>query len=141
MPDLVWRDLSAFRTVALRALRFRTQGPHLSAGQCARLKSDDVHEELFMRLPDLFDHVLVFHGCRPIDLQSYYVHGRIPLNVERAKREANEIFLHLDPERLTENHIDVAADAVGSETRHGYLYTSLDDRIFASGAGHYLRGK
>jgi hypothetical protein len=57
--------------------------------------------------------------------------------METARERAKELFTSRFPE-VTSEDIDRAANIVGPETRHGYLYVALDDRHFWQGAGHYL---
>lgn len=77
----------------------------------------------------------VYHGCKPIDFESYFKEGFYPLQIDSFITSTAKRFQKFD---ITETHIKEAIKKVSTETREGRLWFVIDDRTFFNGAGHYL---
>jgi len=87
-----------------------------------------------------FDFVRMFHCCRPLQVEPYYMQGIRVLTSSEADRHFKDRFLN-NPKfpNISETHIDVAIDSLAdSYTRFGKVNFVLDDRYLIEYAGHYL---
>lgn len=102
------------------------------------------YDDLIARLPshlrNAFDHVRMFHCCRPINTKSYYEHGIKILNPQESDEHFRSLFLE-NPEfpEITAAHIEDAINAMKDSTdREGRVCFGLDDRFLIEYCGHYL---
>ena len=87
-----------------------------------------------------FDFVRMFHCCRPLRVEPYYVQGIRVLTPSEADKHFKDRFLN-NPKLpdITESHIDAAINSMASSyTRFGQVYFGLDDRFLIKHCGHYL---
>ncbi len=83
------------------------------------------------------DAFIVFHGCRPRDVASYYSDGLRSSDLDELNRIAREVFLspHVPP--ITEQALTAAITSI-SRLDHGKLYVVVDDRELIRYCGHYM---
>lgn len=87
-----------------------------------------------------FSKIRLFHGCRPINLNSYLEQGILKNNQNRLENEARNIFSETNPSKQL---LEKLEDAI---LELGELYTPykkrvfliVDDRVLLETAGHYL---
>lgn len=99
-----------------------------------RLPRDMAVDALAWRLLDGFSHVRLFHGCRPVDVRSYYDQGILrhgPAVLDRARR-------FLRGYAVPEGLIDAAIRDVNFNTDEGRVFLAFDDEHLIKHAGHYL---
>ncbi len=87
-----------------------------------------------------YSHIRVYHGCRPVDVQSYYKKGLLLHDKDALVERFREIFLsgkfpELTEEMLQESIEEAAPYSVG---RDGELCLIIDDRVIIERDGHYL---
>lgn len=80
---------------------------------------------------------IVFHGCRPLDVSSYYSSGLRASDLDSLNEVARRIFLSPDLPPVTERAFGAAIDSV-SRLDHGKLYVVLDERDLLRYCGHYM---
>jgi hypothetical protein len=85
-----------------------------------------------------YSHIRVYHGCRPIDVQSYYEKGILPSvklkDVQIAR--FREIFLNDNFPELTEEMLQQSIKEVGP--KEDELSLDIDDRFIIEYGGYYL---
>ena len=100
--------------------------------------SQDTFSILSDRLLAYYSKIRVFHACRPDNLDSYYQEGFHPLNPGEYLEKARKLFLKPEFPEINIDLINNAIKRVGTETRDGYVYFSLDDEFMIGHCGHYL---
>lgn len=84
-----------------------------------------------------YTEVLVFHGARPTNIESYYEHGLHVADHLALNAIAKQIFISQEfPEIKEETFQNAVGGLSGIET--GKLYACLDDRELLEHCGHYL---
>ena len=104
----------------------------------ARLRQKATVSALAAALPRLYDQVRLFHGCRPVDVTSYYTCGLKPLDCTHANAAAYTTFLSGASPELTRADVDAAIAEVGPDLREGRVYFCFDGRELVEYCGHYL---
>jgi hypothetical protein len=87
-----------------------------------------------------YSHIRVYHGCRPVDVQSYYKKGLLLCDTDALVERFREIFLsgkfpELTEEILQESIEEAASYSIG---RDGESCFFLDDRVCVERDSHYL---
>jgi len=87
-----------------------------------------------------YSHIRVYHGCRPIDVQSYYEKGLLLCDMNALVDRFREIFLSGDYPELTEEILQksIKEAAPYSVGRDGESCLHIDDRFLVEYCGHYL---
>jgi hypothetical protein len=80
---------------------------------------------------------IVFHGCRPTDVSSYYASGLQPSNLGNLDEVARSIFLSPHVPTVTEHALTRAIASI-SRNDHGKLCVVLDERDLIRYSGHYM---
>ena len=88
------------------------------------------------RLPQEYDYVRAYHGCRPTDIESYYKSGLLPADPKSLQDLATKYFLN--PPRITEETLIRAVQVAEGQFRGGKIYFAFDARILTSSSSHYL---
>ncbi len=88
-------------------------------------------------LVDLYEGALVFHGCRPVALDSYRKSGLRRSDTESLNTIAREIFLSGQFPELTDEHVHHAIVALGPRD-DGRIFACLDRDYLLGYCGHYL---
>lgn len=85
--------------------------------------------------PDLSDytHVRLFHGCRPVDVRSYYNNGIVVTSLAELTRQFRAIFSEYPPAT-----IDHAISQVKRRDDEWRVDTVLDLRFMLKHASHYV---
>ena len=78
----------------------------------------------------------VYHGCRPVDINSYLTNGIRILRQEDFVKEMRE-FINADP-RLAGVDLDKKLKEYPREYDQGKSFLTFDDRMMIEWAGHYL---
>ncbi|MCS4306289.1 hypothetical protein M2404_000612 [Rheinheimera pacifica] len=91
--------------------------------------------ELTRSLTSYYTHFKGFHGCRPLNLRSYYENGLIGQNSEFLCNMFREIFYDV-PQEEVENVISQFADRGSAE--RGVMWLVGSDRFLVEECGHYL---
>ncbi len=127
-----------------------------SANPCANTPIDDFHwrsadwwnwltqhrrkptAESILKYLDARTAFIVYHGCRPTDLSSYYKHGLRPTNLDQLDHTAEKIFLAAGlPVTLTEAEFESTMRST-SRIDQGKLYVALDDEHLVCSCGVYM---
>ncbi len=85
-----------------------------------------------------YSHIRVYHGCRPVDVQSYYQNGVLP-SIERKDAQVDrfrEIVLSGDCPELTEQMLQQSIEDAGPKEED--LCLVIDDRWIIEQCGLYL---
>lgn len=80
---------------------------------------------------------IVFHGCRPTNVDSYYANGLQLSDADSLNETAKEIFLGPQAPGVTEQSLVNAIETMGLRD-HGKLYVVVDQRDLIQGCGHYM---
>jgi len=78
------------------------------------------------------------HGTRTSDLGTFYKGGLKRLQPEFFHDQAREIFLNGDYPELSEEKLQDAITAVGSELRSGRVYFEANENMLIDLCGHYM---
>ena len=148
---LAWEDIVAWRRRIWPVIEphlGRVRGAPLAPGTRltersrerlrARLRRKAAVSALAAALPRLYDRVRLFHGCRPVDVTSYYTCGIKPLDRTHANAAAYTTFLAGAFPELTRADVDAAIEEVGSHLREDRVYFCFDGRELVEYCGHYL---
>ena len=84
-----------------------------------------------------YDSILVYHACRPRNVQSYYEKGLCTADHRLIDDDARRLFFSTEFPELTQEMIEKAINDVSGIDNH-LAYVSLDDSLFCDEAGHYL---
>ncbi len=85
------------------------------------------------------DAIIVYHGCRPVDVNAYYKSGLLLSDFDILDKLAFDRYISIECRRFNESSLRRAIASV----RNVYmddsrLYVILDDRVLLKYAGHYL---
>lgn len=97
-------------------------------------------EEIPEFLRSVFTHFRFFHGCRPLNVETYYDRGIEISNVSELHCRFRNMFLG-NPRfpSVTEQDIRNAIDSMNNAYRvNGFLYLGLDDRFMIRDCGPYI---
>ncbi len=83
-----------------------------------------------------YETFVVFHGCRPVDVQSYYDEGLKISDLDRLNQIAREVFLTSSFPVITESALTEAIEQMDGDP--GKLFVVLDDRDLLQHCGHYM---
>jgi len=86
---------------------------------------------------DTYSGFIVYHGCRPCDISSYYSSGLRPSDLDRLDEIARRIFVSPKPPSVTEQELTAAISSL-SRLDHGKLHVMLDQRYLVRNTGHYM---
>jgi hypothetical protein len=100
--------------------------------------SGSTFDVLAERLPQYYSHIRVFHACRPINVESYYRQGFIPMNPIHMQSVAKKYFLQDGIRKTNEEAFEMAISKIGTGLRANHIYFGLDDRFLLESCGHYL---
>lgn len=78
------------------------------------------------------------HATRTADVEAFYRDGLRPLDPQTAHTRAAKIFLGGQFPELSQDDLDQAIRAVGTDTREGRVYFDANERALIDHAGHYL---
>ena len=81
--------------------------------------------------------IVVFHGCRPLDVESYYTNGIRVADVAELNRSAKEIFSSVGFPEITESSISSAISSI-NHVEQGELYVVIDKEDLIHKSGHYM---
>ena len=86
----------------------------------------------------LYSHIRVYHGCRPVDVKSYYRDGIAPCEEMRKIQidRFRSIFLNGEYPELTEEMLQKSVKMTHNPDIGSYFV--LDDNFMIEGHGHYL---
>lgn len=97
-------------------------------------------EEVLNRFYERYAFLRMYHGCRPISVESYYDSGIQVLNISEMNSRFQRIFL--DNPKYPLVSADLIQDAIEhmakSYKRQGYVYFGIDDRFLINHCGHYI---
>jgi hypothetical protein len=81
--------------------------------------------------------IVVFHGCRPLNVDAYYSEGLKPSNLDLLNDFARRIFLSGEFPEISETNF---SSTVQSMTRldQGKAYVVLDEQELIQSCGHYM---
>jgi len=85
-----------------------------------------------------YSHILTYHGCRPLNTESYYEKGLLKLNVSHQNDNFVNLFLNENFNEVLKEDIDYAINETNKERRENQLFLGLDDRELIEMSGHYL---
>lgn len=101
---------------------------------------NDLKNFLLTHLYNNFSYVRMFHLARPMDVQTYYEKGFLPLDCDNVNQDFREKFLN-NPSfpDIVKSQLDAAISSMdNSSQRNGYTYFGLDDRFLIEHCGQYL---
>lgn len=78
-------------------------------------------------------HLRLFHGCRPLDVLSYYEKGILVMSLDELARQFREIFSDHPPEAL-----EHAISKVMPRDEEWRVDTAIDLRFLIKHASHYI---
>ena len=84
--------------------------------------------------------VLTFHGCRPVDPNSYISHGLMCHDQSILRGQLQELIATHKQLQYLEGNIDARIQEIFGERdcRSGRVYLVIDDRLLTESAGQYL---
>ena len=92
---------------------------------------------LLNTLPTVYDGVLAYHGCRPLDVGLYYTNGLARSSSSSLDIRAREIFSSGAFPDLTKDKVEAAIARLGSRD-NGRIFACLDRDHLIEQCGHYL---
>jgi hypothetical protein len=92
---------------------------------------------MLLALRATYDSVLVFHGGRPLDVESYYKYGLRIADKQQLTAAAKRIFLSPEFPEINEDAFQEAVSML-SGIHDRVLFVVLDDRELRNDCGHYL---
>lgn len=95
------------------------------------------HRALEKILRSVYEGVVVFHGCRPVNIEIYRQRGLLRSNTPAIDASAREIFLSGEFPELTSASVEQAISKLGIRD-HGRIFASLDRDNLLQYCGHYL---
>jgi hypothetical protein len=98
----------------------------------------DTKALLAQRLRRRFRALRAVHGTRTADLGEFYRQGILPLVPAQFHLKAHEIFLGGEFPELSEEDLDTAIRAGGSNLREGRVYFEANEEMLIAFAGHYM---
>ena len=82
----------------------------------------DAESVLTERLLSAFTHLRAYHGCRPKEGDNHHEIGLVPLDVNRARDSAREIFHSSKFPELSPAIVDKAIASMPTENREGRIF-------------------
>ncbi len=156
MAAIVWKDPSSWMGMIDAALGGRlacaagprikladTEDWYLDDSEWVKLLAHCLDEDADGLVDDLAERLnsqtlRVYHGCRPVDLDSYRKHGIRVLDCAAIIAQTRE-WLEADPGN--DDLLPLLSgmtERVDPATREGHVYFGLDDRFLVEHCGHYL---
>lgn len=89
-------------------------------------------------IEDYYTHIRLFHACKPTDIESYYINGIQPLDIEHIRNKAHDIFRSNDFPEIKDEDIEEAIQQIQAITPEGIIYLALGKRDLVQSCGHYL---
>jgi hypothetical protein len=90
------------------------------------------------RLAKKYHSIKAYHGCSPTDISSYYKKGLLTLNVNNHRQAIRKHFSSGKYPEISKEIVEQAIKQTDIETRDGWVYLALDDRMLIKYCGHYL---
>jgi hypothetical protein len=84
-----------------------------------------------------YEGIVVYHGCRPIDINRYYETGLLRSNSKELDETARFIFLRGDFPEISAQKLNSVIDASHPQDE-GRIYTSLDRENLLNHSSHYM---
>jgi hypothetical protein len=158
---LAWRDVSTWHPIAYRLANemlspevvqeLRTNPPRSmdwhwrewlqqALDVAGSSKTTEVLDDILNSFLNQFTHIRAFHGCRPVDVGSYYESGFLPTNIEQIRRVAKEIFLQPESGEEHKSALERAVQELVKGKREGQLYLVLDDMLFEASPNYLIFG-
>lgn len=106
----------------------------LTAALAGKRQSD---EKIAAILSSKYEGVLVYHGCRTTDINSYYANGLQQSSSEALDNQARTLFLTNEFPEVTPKELNDVIAKLGRRD-DGRIYACLDRRHLLHDAGHYL---
>lgn len=99
------------------------------------LPDEEIVAALEIRFKEYYSHVKSFHGCRPIDVRSYYEKGLLGQNGSLLESQFRKIFEDVSGDLVEKAILD--SDDRRSDEK-GKIFFVCDDRNLIEDCGHYL---
>jgi hypothetical protein len=145
--DDIWRLIDDFADTKVRSA-FLASPPEYVVGDDLRWLDDlvyaekrimiDSKAELTERLRGHYRALRAVHGTRTSDLSTFYESGLKRLHPESFHDQAREVFLNGDYPELSEERLQDAITAVGSDLRSGRVYFEANETMLIDLCGHYM---
>jgi hypothetical protein len=88
------------------------------------------------------DGFIVYHGCRPAEIEPYYRRGLRPSDLQQLNELARQRFLTKEFPEITEAAFDsavaLASNSATMARDDGKIFVAIDDRELIRHCGHYL---
>ncbi len=155
---LVWTDYTSWNDIILELISdyvnhevidsFRTDPPKYvvsdNTGWLDRIVHRvrgfevDVKHELACLLTERFDTFRTFHGCCPLDTNSYYKQGIRRLDLQEYEQIAKDHFLSGRFPELSESDVLAAVEDMESDNRAGKVFFEANEKMLLECCGHYM---
>lgn len=105
-----------------------------------RVKKMDANSKWYLaeRLIEKYDVIRAYHGARPLDVSSYYIHGLQTMDPEKIEQQARDFFLSVRFPELTLEAVKNAIAGVGKNLREGRVYFEATKRMLEDHCAHYM---
>lgn len=98
----------------------------------------DMQEHLTQRLPSRYDAIRGFHGCRPVDVATYYEKGLLVMDPHRVEQQARDFFLSGAFPRISAADVEKGIANVGRSMREGRVYFEATQSSLEDHCAHYM---
>jgi len=98
----------------------------------------NLRNEVLKSLRSHFTHLVAYHGCRPLDFNSYKERGIVPLDPAAAKRELLQRICEADVSGPTKEQLLLACKSTDASYREGRVFFEASRRLLLDFCGHYL---
>lgn len=99
------------------------------------LPAENGEERFLNAFADYYENIRAFHGCRPVDLKSYFDHGLQGQTAEVLEMQFLSIFRDLPEQKLRQALEEFSAR---KESERGRFWVVLDEGELIERCGHYL---
>lgn len=104
-------------------------------------KCENFHNLLVNQLRSHYQAVVAFHGCRPVSVESYQIHGLLPASSEQLRKTATESFgTAASVLKAIDNLATTDGGCIQSYEEHnsGRCYLALSYDFLVNSCGHYM---
>jgi hypothetical protein len=155
---LIWKDYTSWESAILEMLSpyvnedviksFRINPPEYIVSDDTSCLDSIIHSvtgvdvdikgELATLLVEKFDFIRAFHGCCPLDIDSYYKQGIRVLDTSEYNHIAKDHFLSGKFPELSESNLVAAIAEMSSNNRGGRVFFEANANMHLKDCGHYM---
>lgn len=98
----------------------------------------DVKYELASLLSENYETLRAFHGCSPVETNSYYEQGIRRLDPKEYDQIARDHFLSAQFPELVESDLLAAIEDMKTDNRAGLVFFEANEKVLLNFCGHYM---